>query len=107
MGTGKLGMEDEMTQHSSGQMTAELTAATTLQTEATHQHIVFAWGQTLFTELGRVWGQLDAADELAYEDKLAAQVHVLEDATASLELLSDTLEGTCRRLKQHLQSLHA
>jgi hypothetical protein len=45
--------------------------------------------------------------DLAYEDKLAAQVHVLEDATASLELLSDALGGTCRRLKQHLQSLRS
>ncbi len=25
------------------------------------QHIVLAWGQTLFRELGRVWGQLDTA----------------------------------------------
>jgi hypothetical protein len=96
-----------MTRHSPGQMIAEMTVAATLQTETTHQRIVLAWGQTLFAEVGRVWAQLDTEDTLAYEDKLAAQVHVLEEATASLELLSDTLEGTCRRLKQHLQSLHA
>jgi hypothetical protein len=97
--------EDEMTQHSPGQAIAELTAAATLQTEATYQHVVFAWGQTLFTELRRVWAQLETAEGLAYEDKVAAQVHVLEDATASLGLLSDTLGRSCRRLRRHLQAL--
>ena len=96
-----------MTWHSPGQMIAEMTAAATLQTETTHQRIVLAWGQALFAELGRVWAQLDTEDTLAYEDKLAAQVHVLEDATASLELLYDALGGTCRRLKRHLQSLRS
>jgi hypothetical protein len=94
-----LEMEDAMTPHSPGQTIA------TLQTEAAQQRVVFAWGQTLFTELGRVWGQLDTAEALAYEEKVAAQVHVLEDATASLELLYDTLEGTCRRLRRQVQSL--
>ena len=94
-----------MIRHSPGQMIAELTTAVTLQRETTHQRVVFGWGQTLFTELARVWGQLDTAEKLAYEDKLAAQVHVLEDATASLALLSDTLESTSRRLRRHLQSL--
>jgi hypothetical protein len=58
-------------------------------------------------EVARVWAQLDTAERLAYEEKLAAQVHVLEDATASLALLSDTLERTCRRLKRHLQALRS
>lgn len=98
-------MENEIRQYSSGQTITEMTVAATLQTETAHQRIVLAWGHTLFAELGRVWAQLDTEDTLAYEDKLAAQVHVLEDATASLELLSDALGGTCRRLKQHLQSL--
>jgi hypothetical protein len=98
--------EDKITRHSPGQMIAELSTAAVLQTETTHQRIVLAWGQALFAELGRVWAQLDTDEALAYEDKLAAQVHVLEDATASLELLSDALGGTCRRMTQHLQSLH-
>jgi hypothetical protein len=107
MGTGMLETEHEIVRRSPGQVVAELTTAAALQSEATHQRVVFAWGQTLFTELARVWAQLDTDDGLAYEDKVAAQVHVLEDATASLELLSDTLEGTCHRLKQHLQSLRS
>ncbi|HEX9872021.1 MAG TPA: hypothetical protein VGC99_26175 [Candidatus Tectomicrobia bacterium] len=94
-----------MTRHNPGQTMAKLTAAATLQMEATHQGAVLAWGQTLFTEVARVWAQLDTAETLAYEDKVAAQVHVLEDATASLTLLSDNLERTSRRLRRHLQSL--
>jgi hypothetical protein len=100
-------MEDAMTQHSPGQLIAELTAAATLQAEATRQRLVWAWGQALFAELGRVWAQLDAAETLAYEDRLAAQVHVLDDATASLTLLSHRHRRTSRRLARQLQSLRA
>jgi hypothetical protein len=106
METGMLETEHEIVRSSPGQVVAELTTAAALQSEATHQRVVFAWGQTLFTELARVWAQLDTDDGLAYEDKVAAQVHVLEDASASLELLSDALGGTCRRMTRHLQSLH-
>jgi hypothetical protein len=94
-----------MTRRNPGQAIAKLTAAATLQREATNQHTVLAWGQTLFTELGRIWAQLDSAETLAYEDKVAAQVHVLEDATASLGMLSDTMGRTSRRLRRHLQSM--
>jgi hypothetical protein len=97
--------EHEIVQHSRGQIIAELTTAAALQAEATQQRVVLAWGQILFTKLGRVWGELDTAEGLAHEDKVAAQVHVLEDATASLELLYEALESTYRRLKRHLQSL--
>jgi hypothetical protein len=54
MGTGRLETEDEMTRHNPEQAIAKLTTAATLQMEATHQHAVLAWGQALFTELGRV-----------------------------------------------------
>jgi hypothetical protein len=97
--------EDEMTRYRPGQTSAELTAAATLQTEATAQRLVFMWGQALFTELRRVWAQLDTEEALAYEDKLAAQVHVLEEATASLGQLHDTLGRSCRRFTRQLQSL--
>ena len=97
--------EDGMTRHSPGRMIAELTTAATLQAEAIHQRLVLVWGQALFTEFARVWAQLDTAETLAYEDKLEAQAHVLEDATASLGLLSDTLGRSCRRLRRHLQAL--
>jgi hypothetical protein len=103
--TGTLETEEEMRQHSPAQTIAELTAAATMQTEISHQQVVFAWGQTIFTELRWIWARLESEEALAYEDKVAAQVHVLEEATASLRQLHDTLGGTCRRLKRHLKSL--
>ena len=90
-------MEDTMPPHSPGQLIAALTAVATLQTEATHQRLVWAWGQVLFAELGRVWAPLDTAETLAYEDRLAAQVHGIDDATASLALLSHHFRCTSRR----------
>jgi hypothetical protein len=72
IGTGTRETEDEMTWHSLQQTIGKLTAAAMLQRDATHQRVVFSWGQTLFTEVLRVWGQLDSAERLAYEDKLAA-----------------------------------
>jgi hypothetical protein len=96
-----------MNLQSPGQTMAELTTAATLQTEATHQRVVFACGQRIFIELYRVWAQLDTDEGLAYEDKVAAQVHVLDEATASLGQLYHSLGRTCRRLKRHLQSLRA
>jgi hypothetical protein len=76
-----------------------------LQKEATQQRMMFAWGKVPFTDVARVWPQLDAAERLAYENKLTARVHVLEDATASLGLLSHRLRRTSRRLERHLQAL--
>ena len=76
-----------------------------LQTEANNQRIVFAWGEVLFSEVDRLWAELDTSERLVYEDKLAAQVHVLEDASVSLGLLSQSLRRTSPRLKRHLQSL--
>jgi hypothetical protein len=100
-------MENPMTRHSPEETLAALAAAATLQTDITHQRIMLAWGQALFAELGRVWAQLDTTETMAYEDQLAARVHVLDDATASLALLSHRLRRTSRRLARHLQSLRA
>ena len=96
--------EDEMIQHSLGQTRAMLTAAATLPREAIQRRIVFAWGEVLCIELTRVWGLLDTAERLAYADKLATQVHVLDDASVSLRLLAQTLKRTGRRLQRHLHS---
>jgi hypothetical protein len=107
METGPHESEGEMIRHGSGETMATLTTAAILQREATDQHLVFAWGQALFKELDRVWAQPDAAERLAYEDKLAAQVHVLEDASVSLGLLAQSLRRTGHRLQRYLQSLRS
>jgi hypothetical protein len=57
------------------------------------------------TRLLRVWKQLEAQDGLAYEDKVAAQLHVLEEATSSLWHLHKALVRTNRTLKAHQQQL--
>jgi hypothetical protein len=103
--TSMLETEEAMKMHRPEEASTELTATATMQTEATDQGVVFAWGQIMFTELRRVWAQLDTADSLAYEDQLAAQVHVLKEATASVGLLHHTLRRAGRRLARHLQSL--
>jgi hypothetical protein len=104
---GRLAMENPMTRHSPEETIAVLAAAASLRAEIIQQRVVWAWGQALFAELGRMWAQLDAAETLTYEDQLAAQVHVLDDATASLALLSHRLRRTSRRLARQLQSLRA
>jgi len=63
---------------------AELTAAVAIQAEAAHQRLLFEWGQTVMTRLPWVWMQLEGHEGLAYEDKVAAQVRVLDEATTSL-----------------------
>ena len=96
-----------MTPNSPRPMSAELTAAATLHTETTRQRLLLAWGQALCAEAGRVWAALDAEETLAYEEKLATQVHVLDDAAASLRVLSHRMARTSRRYRRHLRSLRA
>jgi hypothetical protein len=75
--TRALDTEEALKLHSPGQAMAELTAAATMRTEVTHQRVVFAWRQILFTELRRVWAQLETEEALAYEDKVACCRHRL------------------------------
>jgi hypothetical protein len=62
-------------------------------------------GRTLFTWLLGVWRQLEAEDALAYEDKLATQVRLLEEAIPNLAQLYRTLRHTRRQLKRQLRTL--
>jgi hypothetical protein len=57
------------------------------------------------TRLLKVWKQLEAHDAMAYEDKVAAQVHILDEATSSLWHLHKALVRTNRTLKAHQQQL--
>jgi hypothetical protein len=67
--------------------------------------LALEWGHIVVTRLLKVWQQLEAQDALAYEDKVAAQVHVLEEATSSLWHLHKALVRTNRTLKAHQQQL--
>ena len=94
-----------MEQQSVGQTVADLTEAVAIQAEVANDRLALEWGHIMVTRLLRVWKQLEAQDAVAYEDKVAAQVHVLEEATTSLWHLHKALLRTNRTLKAHQQLL--
>jgi hypothetical protein len=83
----------------------ELTAAATIQAEASGQRLLFEWGQNMMERLRGVWEQIEILDTLAYEDKVTAQVRTLEEATSSLWHLHHSLVASRRLLKRHQRSL--
>jgi hypothetical protein len=97
--------EQDMEQQSVGQTVADLTEAVAIQAEVANDRLALEWGHIMVTRLLRVWKQLEAQDAMAYEDKVAAQVHVLEEATSSLWHLHKALLRTNRTLKAHQQQL--
>jgi hypothetical protein len=94
-----------MEQLNASQTVANLTEAVAIQAEVAHDRLALEWGHIVVTRLLKVWKQLEAQDALAYEDKVAAQVHVLEEATSSLWHLHKALVRTNRTLKAHQQQL--
>ena len=88
-----------------GQTVADLSEAVAVQAAVGHDRLALEWGHIVVTRLLKVWKQLEAQDALAYEDKVAAQVHVLEEATSSLWHLHKALVRTNRTLKAHQQQL--
>ena len=94
-----------MEQLSVGKTVADLTEAVAIQAEVAQDRLALEWGHIVVTRLLKVWKQLEAQDALAYEDKVAAQVHVLEEATSSLWHLHKALVRTNRMLKAHRQQL--
>jgi hypothetical protein len=85
---------------------AALTAAAALQAEAAGQHLLFEWGQAVLQRLDSVWCQLEAFEAMAYEEKVAAQVRTLDEATGSLWHLHKALVATRRQLERHQRDLH-
>jgi hypothetical protein len=84
----------------------ELTEAAAVQTEAAGQHLLFEWGQVVLRRLHSVWRQLEGHEALASEDKVAAQVRTLDEATGSLWHLHKALVATRRQLQRHQRDLH-
>jgi hypothetical protein len=87
------------------QVIAHLSGSQVIQADASQQRLTLEWSQMLLSRLLAMWMRLDTHEVLAYEDKVAAQVHILEEATASLWHVHRTLAATRRRLHQHLQYL--
>jgi hypothetical protein len=94
-----------MEAQSFGQSVADLTEAAAIQAEVAHDRLALEWGHIVITRLLRVWKQLETYEALAYEDKVAAQVRILDEATSSLWHLHKALVRTSRTIKAHHQQL--
>jgi hypothetical protein len=94
-----------MEQRNHGHTVTALTEAVAIQAEVAHDRLTLEWGQIVLTRLLTMWRRLESVDALAYEDKVAAQVQVLDEATSSLWHLHKSLVRTNRTLKVHHQQL--
>jgi hypothetical protein len=94
-----------MEQLSVGQTVADLTEAVAVQAEVAHDRLALEWGHIVVARLLKMWKQLEAHDALAYEDKVAAQMLILDEATSSLWHLHKALVRANRTLKAHQQQL--
>ena len=83
----------------------ELAAGEAIQAELGGQRMALEWGQRLFTQLVNTWTVLDSYEALAYEDKVAVQMRVLDEATTSLWHLHKRLLHANRMLKIHRKQL--
>jgi hypothetical protein len=83
----------------------DLVEADILQEEFAQQRWALEWGELVFSRLVRAWNHLQTHEALAYEDKITAQIRVLDEATSTLWCLHKPLVHTRRRLKQHRQNL--
>jgi hypothetical protein len=97
--------EKDTERQSMGHPVADLAEAVAIQAEVAHDRLALEWGHIVVTRLLKVWKQLEAHDGLAYEDKVTAQVRVLDEATSSLWHLHKALVRTSRTLKAHQQEL--
>ena len=80
-----------MKEQRSGDAIASLTDAVAVQDELVNHRFALEWAQMVFGRLLRTWMKLQGYESLAYEDKVAFQVQVLDEATSSLNDLQETL----------------
>jgi hypothetical protein len=83
----------------------ELIEAAAIQAELAERRVALEWGQKLFTQLVHTWTALESYEPLAYEDKVAVQMRVLDEATNSLWHLHKKLVQANRMLKTHRKYL--
>lgn len=94
-----------MKQQGYSRAVADLTEAAALQAEVAHNRLALEWAQIVVTRLLTMWKRLEGHEALAYEDKVTAQVQILDEATSSLWHLHKALVRTNRRLKAHHRQL--
>jgi len=83
----------------------ELIEGAAIQAELADRRVALEWGQKLFTQLLHTWTALESYEPLAYEDKVAVQMRVLDEATNSLWHLHKKLVQANRMLKTHRKYL--
>jgi hypothetical protein len=83
----------------------ELAEGATIQAELVGHRMTLEWGQMLFTQLVSTWSALENHEALAYEDKVAVQMRVLDEATTNLWHLHKRLLQAHRVLKRHRKQL--
>ena len=94
-----------MKEHGFEHAIAELVEEAALQAEMTHHRLALEWGQTVLSRAVQLWDYIEAREAIAYEDKVAAQLHMLDEATSSLWHLHKMLAHTRRVLEQHRRDL--
>jgi hypothetical protein len=94
-----------MKEHGFEHAIAELAEAAALQAEITQHRLALEWGQMVFTRAVQLWDDIEAHEALAYEDKVVAQVHMLDEASGSLWRLHKMLAHTRRVLQRHRRTV--
>ena len=94
-----------MEQEYLGQSVADLAEAAAVQAEVSHDRLALEWGHLVVSRALKLWKQLEAHESLAYEDKVAAQVRVMDEASSSLWHLHKAMVRSSRTLKAHQQQL--
>lgn len=87
------------------QLLDDLAEASAVQAEVADHRLALEWGQALLRESVQVWSQIERHETLAYEDKVTAQVRVLQEVSLSLWHLHKQLARSLRRLKSHHQHM--
>jgi hypothetical protein len=83
----------------------ELVEGEAIQAELVGHRMTLEWGQKLFSQLVHTWMALEAYEGLAYEDKVAVQMRVIDEATSSLWHVHKRLSQANRKLKSHRKQL--
>jgi hypothetical protein len=97
--------ETSMKELTAEQAIDELAEGVAIQAELVGHRMALEWGQKLFTQLVSTWMTLESSEALAYEDKVAVQMRVLDEATANLWHLHKRLAQANRALKHHGKQL--
>jgi hypothetical protein len=95
----------QMKELTTDQAIDELTEGVAIQAELVGHRLTLEWGQKLFTQLVSTWTTIEQCEGLAYEDKVAVQMRVLDEATGSLWHLHKRLLQANRILKCHRKQL--